>query len=369
MQRRKFIALSGLAPLSLVLPSGIEGLKTHDAEKLRVGIAGLSHAHVHGLLGRNNSNDLQIVGIAETDRQLAARYAKQYGFSMDIVHDTIEEMLDRSKPVAVTAFNSIFGHLEVVEKCAPRGIHVMVEKPLAVSVEHANKMKALAEKHRIQLLTNYETTWYGTHRKAYEYLGKLGELRKMDYHTGHEGPMEIGVNKEFLDWLTDPVLNGAGALTDFGCYGANLSTWFMKGERPLSVSCSTQRIKPDVYPKVDDQCTILVNYKNAQAVIQASWNWPFSVKSTEVYGKSGFVICHDRNNISHRFAKQAKQVDEKIEENVAPNNDPFSFLIAVLKGGAKLPRYDLSSLENNMLVVEILDAAKLSAKTQKLVML
>jgi predicted dehydrogenase len=101
---------------------------------------------------------------------------------------------------------------------------------------HAKQMQSLARKHNIHLLTNYETTWYGSNYKAYELLDTLGEIRKVVVHDGHQGPKEIGVNKEFLEWLTDPVLNGAGALTDFGCYGVNLTTWLMKGKRPISVT-------------------------------------------------------------------------------------------------------------------------------------
>lgn len=97
---------------------------------LRVGIAGLVHTHVHWILGREERGDIQIVGIAEPNRELAERYSSQHGFSMDIVYDSVEEMLEATRPEAVTAFNTIYGHLEVAEQCAPRGIHVMVEKPL-----------------------------------------------------------------------------------------------------------------------------------------------------------------------------------------------------------------------------------------------
>ena len=104
---------------------------------------------------------------------------------------------------------------------------------MAVSTEHAGKMLALAKKYNIHLLTNYETTWYGSNAKAYQLVKqekRTGDIRKIVFHTGHQGPVEIGCSNEFLEWLTDPVLNGGGALTDFGCYGANLATWLMKGE-------------------------------------------------------------------------------------------------------------------------------------------
>ena len=257
-----------------------------SAEPLRVGVVGLVHSHVHGILGRADKGDIEIVGIVEPNRALAQRFSDQHGYSMDLVYDDLESMLDATQPEAVTAFNTIYDHLKVVEVCAPRGIHVMVEKPLAVSHEHAQKMAKLARQHNIHLLTNYETTWYGSNHEAYRLVHEekaIGELRKVVVHDGHPGPKEIGVNDEFLEWLTDPKWNGAGALTDFGCYGANLITWLMKGERPTSVTAVTQQIKPDIYPKVDDEATIIVTYPKMQGVIQASWNWPISEVTGPAY--------------------------------------------------------------------------------------
>ena len=117
------------------------------------------------------------------------------------------------------AFNSIEAHLAVVEAAAPLGISVMVEKPLAVSVKHAERMALLARQYKIHLLTNYETTWYASNQEAYIRVkndNAIGALRKMIVHDGHNGPKEIGVSKEFLSWLTDPIKNGGGAVIDFG---------------------------------------------------------------------------------------------------------------------------------------------------------
>lgn len=339
---------------------------------LRMGIAGITHSHVHGLLGRPQRGDIEIVGIVEPNRDLAQRYSTRYGYNMNIVFNSLAEMISKTKPDIVTAFGSIFQHLEVVQACAPLGIHVMVEKPLAVSLDHAQKMKALAEKHKIHLLTNYETTWYATNHKAYELVIKnkaIGDLRKIVIHDGHKGPQEIGVNKEFLDWLTDPIQNGGGAITDFGCYGANLITWLTNGEKPEYVVSITQQIKPNIYPKVDDEATILLKYPKMQGIIQASWNWPFNRKDMEVYGKTGYVITDNSSDIRVRLENDKMEQKDKLKERPAPYNDPFSLFSSVVTGEITLPKYDLSSLENNMIVVEILDAAKKSAKTGKAVKL
>lgn len=334
---------------------------------LKVGVVGLIHTHVHWILGRPNLGDIEIVGIVEPNRELAQQYAEQYGYSMNLVFDTMEEMIRNTSPEAITAFGTIYEHLEVVEKAAPLGIHVMVEKPLAVSLDHAKKMYTLAQQYGIHLLTNYETTWYPTNHKAYEMLhnNELGDLRKVVVHDGHKGPAEIGVNEEFLEWLTDPVQNGGGALTDFGCYGANLITWLTKGEHPESVFAVTQTIKPGIYPNVDDEATIILTYPRMQGIIQASWNWPISRKDMEIYGSTGIVIAENRNNFSYQLSEESYLEKRQLKELTYPYNDPFALFAAVIQNEIELPPFSLSSLENNMMVMEILEAAKKSAETGK----
>src|SRR5688572_19109745 len=247
-------------PLFLMLVMLQVHAHAQNKKTFRIGIAGLTHTHVHWILDRAHDGDIEIVGVAEPNRQLAERYLKQHNLPFTLIYPSIDAMLDEAKPEAVTAFNSIYEHLAVVKACAPRKIHVMVEKPLAVSLAHAREMQTLAEKHNIHLLTNYETTWYGSNVAAVERLNGLGDIKKMVVHDAHPGPIEIGCNPEFLEWRTDPVKNGGGAIVDFGCYGANLVTWLMKGERPISVMGITQQFKPDKYPKVDDEATIIVEY-------------------------------------------------------------------------------------------------------------
>jgi predicted dehydrogenase len=333
---------------------------------LRVAVVGLVHDHVHWILGRKSRGDIEVVGYADANTALAERYAKQYNLDRKLFYTSMEEMIEKTRPEAVLAFNSIYDHLKVVEYCAPRGIHVMVEKPLAVSLEHSNKMLALAKKHDIHLLTNYETTWYGSNEMAYKIALSdrlIGDIRKIVFYTGHRGPREIGCSEEFLAWLTDPVQNGAGALNDFGCYGADIATWLLKGEKPLSVSAVTQQIKPDVYPKVDDEATIVIRYAKAQVVIQASWNWPYNRKEMELYGSKGYVFCKDGTTMM--FRENERSPVQSITAPALPEtrNDPFVYFANVIRGNIKPSPWDLSSSETNEMVVKILDAAKRSAKT------
>jgi len=329
-------------------------------------IVGLSHDHARGFIpGASSRRDIRLVGIAEPNHDLAERYARAYKLSTNLFFTSLEDMLEKVRPQAVATFTSTFEHRRVVETCAARGVHVMMEKPLAVSMEHARAMETAAKKGGIQIIVNYETTWYPANQAAFDLVHEekaIGELRKIVVHDGHQGPKEIGCSAAFLEWLTDPVLNGGGALTDFGCYGADLITWLMKGQRPTSVFAITQQIKPEVYPKVDDEATVVLTYPKAQGIIQASWNWPFNRKDMEVYGRTGYVLVPQEDRLQLRTANAA-ETQPAISPLAAPNNDPLSYLAAVVRG--EIRPSGLSSLEVNMIATEILDAARESARTGK----
>jgi len=336
---------------------------------VRLAVVGLVHGHVRGFLDRlKGRTDVQLVGVVDPDATLRDTYRQRYGLSADVFHATTEAMLDAARPQAVAIFTSTYDHPQVVEACAARGVHVMMEKPLAVSIAHGRRIADAARKGNIQVLVNYETTWYASNRAVYEAVkaGTLGPVRKMVAHDGHRGPKEIGVQPEFLDWLTDPVRNGGGALTDFGCYGANLFTWLMQNARPLSVSAVAQTFKPAVYPRVDDEATIVVAWPEAVGIIQASWNWPFDRKDLEVYGRTGQALTVKREAVRFRF--EGKDESEVASPSlVAPEDDPVRYLAAVARG--ELRPTGLSSLENNLVVTEILDAARESSRTGRTVTL
>ena len=339
-------------------------LFAHDHPPLRVAIVGLVHGHVHGFLQQyRRSPEIEIVAVAEPDRELLSEAAVRYGFESSQLFTDLDEILAQAHPQAVLVYTNTYDHRRVVETCARRGVHVIMEKPLAVSLQDALAIHKAAQAAKIHVLVNYETSWYRSNHAAYDlvHTEALGEIRKVVIHDGHQGPKEIGVQPEFLAWLTDPKLNGGGALFDFGCYGADLMTWLMDGQRPLTVTAVTQQIKPQIYPHVDDEATIILTYPRAQAIIQASWNWPFDRKDMEVYGQNGYAITVKRDDIRLRRAgdRQEQEIDAK--PIAAPYDDELSYLRAVILEGAKEDA--LSSLDTNVTVTEILDTARRSAES------
>jgi predicted dehydrogenase len=342
---------------------------------MKVGIVGLVHGHVEGFLkggaltpagGILNRPDVELVGIVEPDQKLFDSYARRYNLAAAPHFRTIQEMVARAHPQVALVFTATSEHRRVVEECAALGVHVLMEKPLAITYPDALAIQAAAARGKIHVLVDFETSWYASNTEAFRLLkqGALGPIVKTVIRDGHQGPKLINVTPEFLAWLLDPKQNGDGALTDFGCYGPNLMTWLMDGEAPRSVTAVTKHLQPDFYPGVADEAEIILNYANAVAIVQASWNWPFSVKQLDVYGRTGYAKAIDSDRIEVRKASDPEGRTSNAPGIPSPNDDPLHYFAAILRGDIE-EENSVSSLKTNITVTEILDAAYRSAQTGK----
>jgi len=332
---------------------------------MRVAIVGLEHGHVDGFLQSLPQHpDVQLVGIADADSNLIDKYAQKFNLDKALFFKSEANMIEVRRPNWVLVYTSIAQHRPAIDVAAQLGVSVVVEKPLTISLDDAHHIRDVAKEHNVQVLVNYETTWYSSNRAAYNAVNenKLGALRKIVVHDGHEGPQEINVPPEFLSWLTDPAQNGAGALYDFGCYGADLVTWLMHGEAPLTVTAIVNHDKPDKYRNVDDDATVILQYPHAQAVIMPSWNWPFGRKDMEVYGATGYAITVGPDHLRVRLEHEDHEQSTAAPSLPAAEKDSLSYLAAVLAGKVT-PKGDLSALDTNIIVMQILDAARQSART------
>jgi predicted dehydrogenase len=325
---------------------------------LRLALIGMAHGHVEGLLWQDSRrDDFDIVGIWEPDDQLFERLATKYAIDRSLRRGSLEGMLDDAKPEAASVMTSIRLHLQAVEACAPRGIHLLIEKPLAFSAADARRMADLAAAHRVHVLTNFETSWYASVREAARLVdsGEMSPIRRMVFRHGHKGPVEIGCSAEFLAWLTDPDENGGGAIVDFGCYGAAISTWLMDGRRPTSITATASTLKPGNYPRVDDDATITLTYPDATTVIMASWAWTHDTKEMDIFTERGSIHARKWDDLTTR-APDAPPVVRTPATKPAHLADEWTYLRHVVRG--EKPVDPLSSLELNVIVAEILDQAR-----------
>ena len=356
--RKILIALS-----VLMLPLG--------AQEYKIAVIGLVHSHVWGHLPKMIKGDggAKLVAIAEPNQELVAE-AKKMGANVPF-YDDYNKMLDQEKPDIVWAFVENNRHLEIARACATRKINVMFEKPLAATYKEAAAIRDLAKKYDVRVMTNYQMAWWPANYVAKKEAdsGAIGKVWRLHGIVGHGGPGSEGVrNKYFFEWLTDSVKNGAGALMDFGCYNALWSLWYMG--RPEKVFAQANHLRPEVFPKVEDNADLVLTYPNGVGVFEASWDLPRSFQDLEVFGlgdkrgESGSIY------MKHGKVTETKGRDSKdlTLESLPPDQaEPVAYMVSAIK--AHKPIEGLTAIDINVQVIEIIDAAKESVRTGRAVAL
>jgi predicted dehydrogenase len=366
--RRDFLAnMAATATLSSTT------VGARDSSPPRVAVIGLAHDHARLMLPQLVSNrSVQFVGIVEPNAHLCAVYAERYKLEKKYFFPTLEALRASTSIDAVTTFTSIPDHRSVVERCATLGIHVMMEKPLALNMRDARAMDLAARHGDIEVLVNYDTTWYPSIKRALQFMQEAphaGNVRKVVVRTGHGGPGP-GTSQEFLDLLTDPV-RGGGVLLDFGCYGVGLVTCLMQGARPMSVFALGQSFQPQRFPKVEDEATIVLRYPQTVAIIQASWNWPHGQKSMDIYAVGGELHQKDPVTLTYRAADTVQPPTGEIPVDTDKTADAYAEALMYLTQVVRKERVPsgASSLRTNLVVTEILDAARQSIATGRAIAL
>ncbi|HUA66019.1 MAG TPA: Gfo/Idh/MocA family oxidoreductase [Alphaproteobacteria bacterium] len=335
---------------------------------IRLAVIGLDHDAVGDFISRARARqDIQLVGIVESNQALVTSYARLFNLSTNFFYPDLASLTSRTSVQAAAVFTRTCDHRDVVESCAAFKIDVLLEKPLAINLSDALAIAAAVKSSGIQIMVNYETSWYSSIATAYSIVHNqrgVGDPRKIIVIAGDQGPKDAGCSDAFLAWLTDPALSGGGALTDFGCYGAGLATWFMSDQRPQTVLAQSANLKPDIYPRVEDEATILLTYTNAQAIIQASWNLPFSERSLQIYGSTGYVFVPDMNLLRFRLAGTAEsELQLQSQADPGPLTDDISYLVAIVR--REVTPSGPSSLQANLITTEILDAARKSIELHR----
>ena len=342
----------------------------------RLVIVGLDHDHVWGLLDAiAKEPDAQLVAIADPHPELVSKAKARVPAGVKF-YDDYRKMLDEIKPEAAIVTTENDRHLEILRECANRHIHYSTEKPMASTAADAREMERLANEAHIKLMVNYWNAWVAPTHDLFQrvYAGELGPVQKIVVEQGHQGPREIGVSKEFAAWLYDPVKNGGGALIDFGCYGAEWALW-LKG-RPARVYAHALKLKTSQHNTVDDDAVIVLEYPDSTAVIQASWDWPYSKGQVEVYGPKGSLLATEQQLFYRPSNTQQQKVGldgQPLTLQPVPHeiSNPIAYFLYCIRGehagGPEIAVADPVDAHMNVGVVEVLDAAKESIRTGRAV--
>jgi predicted dehydrogenase len=347
-------------------------LEAAAGEKTRLAVVGLDHDHVWGLLQTiAGEEDAELVAIADSHPELVERAKARVPASVKFYSDYVK-MLDEAKPEAVIVTTANNRHLAILAACAKRHIHFFTEKPLAATGADAREMDRLARQAGIKLMVNYWNAWAPATRGAYARIqeGEIGPVEKIVVQFGHQGPKEIGVSKYFADWLYDPVKNGAGALMDFGCYGADWALW-LKG-RPQSVYATSLKLKTEQHNAVEDDAVVLLSYPDATAILMPSWDWPYGMGQVQIFGSKGSFLVRSDGLLFQPAKTETSLVNPEgkaVEpQPLAPHmrNGVAYFLYCIRNNK---PVEGPVAAELNVGVNEIIDAAKESIRTGRAVSL
>jgi predicted dehydrogenase len=339
-----------------------------SSAKTKLAIIGLDHDHVWGLLkDLSGEPNAELVAIADDHQPLVDQAKTKVPPTVKFYSDYVK-MLDEMKPDGVIVTTENDRHLQILRECAKRHVHYSTEKPMATTAADAREMERLANQAGIKVMVNYWNAWVAPTHAIYQRVhdGELGPVQRIIVRYGHQGPKEIGVSKYFADWLYDPVKNGGGAIMDFGCYGAEWAVW-LKG-RPARVSAVTQKLKVDQHNAVDDDATIVLDYPDGTAVIEASWDWPYSMGQVQVFGPKGSLLATAKDLFSRspkdNVANGALEGERvALDPPAHETSNPISYFVDCIRNNKAIE--DPLSMKLNVQVMEILDAARESARTGK----
>lgn len=235
---------------------------------LRIGVIGLVHDHVWKIFKEiRELVDVNITCVADVNDPLLDK-VNNLGVR---TYKSYDMLLDKEEIDAVIVCTENSRHAEVTAHASEKGLHVMTEKPMAATLKQAEKMLNASRKHGVKLMINYPTAWAATLREAHTLAveGRIGKIHQVRFRAAHEGPKEIGCSSYFYKWLYDKELNGAGAFMDYCCYGANLCRWIL-GIPEKAVSLGGTYVRD--YLTVDDNAILLMGYKKAMGIAEASWS-------------------------------------------------------------------------------------------------
>ncbi|MBL8795687.1 MAG: Gfo/Idh/MocA family oxidoreductase [Planctomycetia bacterium] len=329
------------------------------AKTFRVGVLGLSHDHVWDNLqqlkacGRGT-----LVAAWDPNPPLLDRVKQQYGCA---IHGDAETLLAREQLDAVYVFGDNANGAQLAARAAGRGLHVLIEKPMAASLDGADRMLAASRDGGGRLMVNWPFAWWPQLQHALRLArgGDIGDVWQVKYRAAHAGPRELGCSPYFCDWLYDPARNGAGAFMDYCCYGAALSRCILG--MPSRVTAVGGRLRKEEI-LAEDNGILIMTYARALALSEGSWTQIGDLTSytTVIHGSRGTLLVEPRAGGRLLLANDDQPLGAPVEvPPAAPEMRTASdhFLNAL---ATEQPFYDLCAARNGRDTQEILEAGLLS---------
>lgn len=260
-------------------------------KRYRIGVAGLVHDHVWSELAHwRNTGRVDLVAAADPNAPLRDR--AQQEFAIASTYETVKAMLDAETLDAIQVCTSNADGVAAVEQAAAKKLHCVVEKPMAATLEGADRMLKAVCDAGVTMLVNWPFRWRPATVQAWRLVedGVIGHVFHARVRMAHKGPREFGCSDYFCDWLFDAAQNGAGALVDYCSYGA-VALRHLFGMPNAVQGVAGRLTKTDI--AVDDNAAITLIYDNRHAVTEASWSQIPSYHDAVYLGTEGTLWTHE----------------------------------------------------------------------------
>jgi predicted dehydrogenase len=306
----------------------------------------------------------KLVAAAEPRPELRER-VRAYG--CDQLYDDPLQLLDSVELDAVYVYSDNRQSAELATQAARRGLHVMLEKPLAADYGGAVRLVAAAQSTKSQIMVNWPFIWWPSLQYALQLVaeGRIGRVFQVHYRAAHAGPREVGCSPAFSEWLLDPQRNGSGVLMDYCSYGAAL-TCLLLG-LPSRVTGVTSRVEKLDLP-AEDNAVVIMQHANAISTSVGSWTQIGHMTSyvPMFYGTSGTLVVQPDSVL---LAVQGRDAEIGLDIP-APNADNASsaafFLQHLL---TDRPIDGICGISVSLAAQEVLEAALTSASQGRTVAL
>jgi predicted dehydrogenase len=315
-------------------------------------IVGINFAHMH--MGDNlrmafNHPNAEIVGISDEDPEKTKDAAKNFSIPPDRVYADYWKCLEETKPDIAIMCPPTAEHADWVERVAPYGVHVLLEKPFASTLEEADRIAA-ATKGRY-LAVNWPLAWYPPHVTAKRLVdeGMIGRVKEVSFYDGNRGPLwhladKVATDRESVDrrkgesWFYQRKYGG-GSLLDYLGYGTTLGTWYLGDAEPIEVFSVTDE---DGRLEVDEHSITIVRYPTGLSKFETRWGTFTDPWTHQPQPKCGFTLVGERGTISSydyektvrvQTAERPEGFEVKADELAAPNRNPVEYLIDRIERG------------------------------------
>jgi UDP-N-acetylglucosamine 3-dehydrogenase len=239
--------------------------------KIKVAVIGCGSIAKHRHIAEYAANsNIEFVGFSDPVRERAEEFAKQHGGQ---AFSDYHEMLKVVKPQAVSVCTPNVYHADASIAAMKVGAHVLVEKPMAVSVAEAQQMIDVAHKQNVYLMVGHNQRLMPPHVKAKEILqsGVLGKVLTFRTSFGHPGPEGWSVDGR-NSWFFRKNEAAMGAMGDLGVHKSDLIRWLLDDEVEDVAAMIATRHKSNT--DIDDNATCLLRMTSGViGSLVASWTY------------------------------------------------------------------------------------------------